>query len=157
MLIVQIKMFRVIYILYARKWTFLHFEKFFNWQYLIKQLLYSCISILSVISIISNIETRHGRDRMVVGFTTAYHHWSCEFEPRSWRGVLDTTLCDKVCQWPATDRWFSPVSSNTKTDRHDTNEAIVKSGGKHHKHSQHYFIMSWNKITWFELLESQNK
>jgi len=33
-----------------------------------------------------------GRDRMVVGFTTtcaisAYHHWSCEFEPRSWRGV----------------------------------------------------------------------
>jgi len=24
---------------------------------------------------------------------------SCKFEPRSWRGVLDTTLCDKVCQW----------------------------------------------------------
>jgi hypothetical protein len=21
-----------------------------------------------------------------------------EFEPRSWQGVLDTTLCDKVCQ-----------------------------------------------------------
>jgi hypothetical protein len=34
---------------------------------------------------------------MVVGFTTtceisAYHH-SGEFEPRSWRGVLDTTVC----------------------------------------------------------------
>ena len=46
---------------------------------------------------------RRGRDRMVVGFTTtyaidAYHHKSCEFETRSWRGVLDTTLCDKVCQ-----------------------------------------------------------
>ena len=46
---------------------------------------------------------RLGRDRMVVGFTTtcainAYHHKSCEFEPRSWRGVFDTTLCDKVCQ-----------------------------------------------------------
>jgi hypothetical protein len=27
-----------------------------------------------------------------------------------WRGVLDTTLCDKVCQWLATGRWFSPVS-----------------------------------------------
>jgi hypothetical protein len=27
----------------------------------------------------------------------AYHHLSCEFESRSWRGVLDTTLCDKVC------------------------------------------------------------
>jgi hypothetical protein len=23
---------------------------------------------------------------------------SCEFEFRSWRGVLDTTLCDRVCQ-----------------------------------------------------------
>jgi len=34
----------------------------------------------------------NGRDRMVVGFTTtyaisAYHHWCCEFESRSWRGV----------------------------------------------------------------------
>jgi len=33
-----------------------------------------------------------GRDRMVVGFTTtytisAYHHWSCEFESQSGRGV----------------------------------------------------------------------
>ena len=46
-----------------------------------------------------------GRDRMVVGFITtcmyassAYRHQSCEFEPRSWRDVLDITLCDKVCQ-----------------------------------------------------------
>ena len=40
-----------------------------------------------------------GRDCMEVGLTTyaigAYHHWCCEFEPRSWRGVLDTTLCAK--------------------------------------------------------------
>jgi len=40
---------------------------------------------------------------MVVGFTityaiSAYHHKSCEFESRSWRGVLDATLCDEVCQ-----------------------------------------------------------
>ena len=46
---------------------------------------------------------RLGRGRMVVGFSTtcaisAYHHYSCEFEPRSWRGVLDKTLCDKDCQ-----------------------------------------------------------
>ena len=27
-----------------------------------------------------------------------YHHKSCEFKPCSWRGILDTTLCDKVCQ-----------------------------------------------------------
>ena len=43
------------------------------------------------------------RDRMVVGITTtcaisAYQHLSCEFEPRSWRSVLGTPLCDKVCQ-----------------------------------------------------------
>jgi hypothetical protein len=32
----------------------------------------------------------------------------------SWQGVLDTTLCDKICQCLATGRWFSlctPVSS----------------------------------------------
>jgi hypothetical protein len=34
---------------------------------------------------------------MVVRFTTtcaisAYHHYSCEFEPRSWQGVLDTNV-----------------------------------------------------------------
>ena len=44
-----------------------------------------------------------GRARMVVGFTmncaiSAYHHSSCKFESRSWRGVLNATLCDKVCQ-----------------------------------------------------------
>jgi hypothetical protein len=74
------------------------------------------------------------RDHMVVGFTTtctisAYHHRSCEFEPRSWRGSLDTTLCDKVCQWLATDRWFSPdtpVFSTNTTDRHDIAEILWK-------------------------------
>ena len=45
-----------------------------------------------------------GCDHMLVGFTTtcainAYQRLSCEFEPCSWQGVLDTTLCDKVCQW----------------------------------------------------------
>jgi len=40
---------------------------------------------------------RRGRDRMVVGFTTTYA-MSCEFESRSWQGVLDTTLYDKVWQ-----------------------------------------------------------
>jgi hypothetical protein len=50
---------------------------------------------------------------------------SYEFEPRSWRGVLDTTLCDKVCQRLATGRWFSPVST-TKTDHHDITEILLK-------------------------------
>ena len=37
------------------------------------------------------------------------------------RCVLDTTLCDKVCQWLAASRWFYlgiPVSSTNKTDMH---------------------------------------
>jgi len=44
-----------------------------------------------------DIRGRHGRDLMVIVFTcaiSAYHHWSCEFESRLWRGVLDTALCD---------------------------------------------------------------
>jgi hypothetical protein len=51
-----------------------------------------------------------------------YFDQSCKFEPSSWRGVLDTTLCDQVCQRLPTGRWFSPgtsVSSTNKTDRHD--------------------------------------
>jgi hypothetical protein len=37
------------------------------------------------------------------------------------QGVLDATLCDKICQWLAAGWWFSPgtpVSSTNKTDRH---------------------------------------
>ena len=51
------------------------------------------------------------------------------FEPRSWRGVLDITLCDKVCQWLVTGQWFSqvtPVSSNNNTDHHDITVILLK-------------------------------
>jgi hypothetical protein len=47
---------------------------------------------------------------------SAYHHSSCEFESHSWWGVLDTTLCDKVCQWFAICLWFSTISSTNKTE-----------------------------------------
>ena len=52
--------------------------------------------------------------RMVVGFTTACaisvnHHFTCEYEYRSWWGVLDTTLCDKICQRLATGQRFSRI------------------------------------------------
>ena len=77
---------------------------------------------------------RRCRDRIVVGFTTtcaicAYHHWSCQFEPSSWRDVLDTMQCDKVCQWLVTGQWFSPcapVSSTNKTDHGDITEIMLK-------------------------------
>jgi len=39
------------------------------------------------------------------------------------------TTCDKVCQWNATGRWFSPdppVSSTNKTDLHDITEILLK-------------------------------
>jgi hypothetical protein len=75
---------------------------------------------------------RRGRDHMVVGFTTTYaisanHHWCCELESRTWRGVQHYVI--KVCQWLATGRWFSPgppVSSTNKTDRHDIIEILLK-------------------------------
>ena len=40
--------------------------------------------------------------------------------------VLDTTLCDKVCQSLVAGRWFSPVSSTNKTDRHDITEILLR-------------------------------
>jgi hypothetical protein len=45
------------------------------------------------------------------------------------RGVLDTTICDKVCQSLAAGRWFSPgtpVSSINKTYCHDITEILLK-------------------------------
>jgi hypothetical protein len=44
-------------------------------------------------------------------------------------GVLDTTLCDRVCQWLATGQWFSPgtpVFSTNKFDHHDITEILMK-------------------------------
>jgi hypothetical protein len=52
------------------------------------------------------------------------------------QAVLDTTVCDKVCQWLATGRWFSPgtlVSSFNKTYRHDIAEILLKVALKHQK------------------------
>jgi hypothetical protein len=52
----------------------------------------------------------------------------CGFASHLWRGVLDTTSCDKVCQWLTTGRWLPgpPVSSTNKTDRQDITEILLK-------------------------------
>ena len=45
------------------------------------------------------------------------------------RGVLDTTLCYKVCQLLVTGWWFTtgiPVSPINKIDRHDITEILLK-------------------------------
>ena len=48
---------------------------------------------------------------------------------------LSCWLCDKVCHWLATGRWFSTgtlISSTNKTDRHDITDTLLKT--------------AWNKI-----------
>ena len=77
---------------------------------------------------------RLGRGRMVVGFTITSAN-QCLSPLKLWvwillrQGVLDTTLCDQICQWRAAGLWFSlgtPVSSNNKTDPHDITEIYLK-------------------------------
>ena len=56
-------------------------------------------TLLNYLNFQSTQNALHSRDHMVIGLTTtyalsAYHHKSCEFEPRSWRCVH----FDKVCQ-----------------------------------------------------------
>ena len=72
---------------------------------------------------------------MVVGFTTAC---TCAISAittdvviRSWRGVLVTTLCDKVCQWLATGHAIYlkiNSSSDKRLERH-----YVKKYSREHK------------------------
>jgi hypothetical protein len=45
------------------------------------------------------------------------------------RGILDTPLCYKACQWLAAGQWFSPgtpVYSTNKTDCYDITEILLK-------------------------------
>ena len=59
---------------------------------------------------------------------SAYQLWRCELEPRSRRGMLDTTLCDKVFSgflWAL--RFSSPIKL---TARYNWN--IVESCAQHH-------------------------
>ena len=94
----------------------------------------SCYSSLFFWVYPNFIYDHRDRDRMVVRFITtyaisAYHHKRCEFESRSWRCVLATTLCDKVWQWLAAGPWIHRVlfvSSTNKTDRHDIIELLLR-------------------------------
>jgi hypothetical protein len=44
---------------------------------------------------------------------------SCEFKLCLWRGVLDITLRNKVCQRFSTGRWFSPGTQFASTNKND--------------------------------------
>ena len=66
---------------------------------------------------------------MIVGFTTtcaisAYHHWCCEFESRSRRGVQHYVI--KFVSDLRQIGGFLHVSFTNKTDRHDITEILLK-------------------------------
>ena len=53
----------------------------------------------------------------------------CEFEYRSWQGVLYGIFGDNDCQWFVAGRWFStgtPVSSTNESDSHDIAVILLK-------------------------------
>ena len=75
--------------------------------------------------------------------------------------VLDTTLCDKVCQWLAAGQGFSPgnpVSSINRTDRHDITEILLKVVLNTITLTPNWSIMHCQKMVLFcneELLEEE--
>ena len=91
--------------------------------------------LLFLSALLLEIRSRRDRDCMVVEFTTAclisvYCHLTFEFESFPCQDVLDTKLCDKVFQRPATGWWYispvNPVFSSNKADRHDIVEILLK-------------------------------
>ena len=52
-----------------------------------------------------------------------------------------TTLCDNVCQWLETGRWFSPISETNKTDVQDIAELLLKVALNTIKPNQALFII----------------
>ena len=80
------------------KFYFLYFFlPFFFFFFFALLCLVSKLDFFQFIGIKNQLFWRGGRDHMIVGFTatcaiTAYNNQRCEFESRSWRGVLDTTL-----------------------------------------------------------------
>ena len=101
---------------------------------------------------------------MVVGCTTTnaisvYHHWCCEFEPCSWRGVQHYVI--KFVSDLQKGQWFSPgppVSSTKKTDRHDITEILLKVAlstiKQTNKHTNHFAARGANFWEWWFLWNS---
>ena len=68
------------------------------------------------------------RDRSVI-FSIQQYVIKFVSDSRQVGDFLYTTVCDKVCQWFATGRWFSPctqASSTSKTYRHKITEILLK-------------------------------
>jgi len=75
---------------------------------------------------------RRSCDHMVVGITSTYaisahHHWCCEFESRSGKGVQQYVIKFVSDLWQVGGfLWFPPVSLTNKTDRHDITVILLK-------------------------------
>ena len=63
---------------------------------------------------------------IVIVWLLDLHPSCCEFESRSWRGVLDTTLCDKFCLWLAIGRWFFRCPPPIKLTTANISEILLK-------------------------------
>jgi hypothetical protein len=87
------------------------------------------------------------------------------------RGVLDTTLCDKVCQWLVTGWGFflvhccTPVSTINKTACHNITEMLLKVALititlthplNHLSQKYHNIINQWKTWTWLDNLISNS-
>jgi hypothetical protein len=81
---------------------------------------------------------RRGPGRMVVEFTT-----TC-WIPLRW-GVLDSTLCDKVCQWLAIGRWFSPYTTVSSLDDTRSYNLIFFLNKKDNHFQLNHLIQKWVK------------
>ena len=60
------------------------------------------------------------------------------------QGILDTTLCDKICLWLVASRWFSPgtpFSSTNETDRHEITEILLKVAWNYITRQQNGFLL----------------
>jgi hypothetical protein len=80
------------------------------------------------------------------------------YESRSWQGVLDRTLCDKVCHWLVTGQWYSMISSTNKTEFHDITEILLKVASNIITLTPCYSYLaqfSDNDCTWWRLFQKR--
>ena len=68
-----------------------------------------------------------------------------------------TTLCDKVCHWLATGRWFPPVSTANKTNRHGITETLLKVALTPSNKQTDILSRSWHPsiyLVWFHFISA---
>ena len=94
------------------------------------------------------LEGHRGRDLMVVGFTTAYHYWSCEFESHTLQPP--PFICLPLCNWNNTESncggifWKYQEGSTVIRGRTDNTMFKEKKRTKGQKQwsTKHYWCMN---------------